>query len=566
MRRWLFILLPFVVAASCRTPGTTVSFTRSADNVTVKRLYHDALTAKIAGNNDEAIHLFERVLKMDASNHAAMFELSTLYLDKGALTEAEYYARSAVKHDPANIWYQQVHAEVLALQGSFIDAAGIFEKLIKDNPNDPDYYLQRAHLLELAGKYKEAIRILDQLESLIGVQEQLSDHKSRLYVRLQDMSGAVKELEKLIATDPGFVPFYLKLAELYEVNMLFDDAHKIYQRILNANPDDGLARMSVADYYKRQGKYDLFMENMRMAFRNPELTIDAKVAYMVRYIPMLTLSDSIASEAMKLCEWIIEGHPEEAKGFALYGDVLYQVDSSGLALTQYYQALQFDESVFTVWQQVLYINSELQQFDSLLHWSNEVIDRYPNQVLGYFFKGTAESRLKRHRDAIESFDHALLVGSGNRLMVSEIYSGLGDAYHELSEHVKSDSCYEESLLINPNNAYVLNNYSYYLSLREDNLKRAEEMGRKANDLIPGNSAFQDTYGWVLFKLGRYKDARTWIEKSLAASGSGRAEILEHYGDVMFRLGEAGIAVEYWQKAQEKEPSPELTRKIADRKL
>jgi Tfp pilus assembly protein PilF len=93
------------------------------------------------------------------------------------------------------------------------------------------------------------------------------------------------------------------------------------------------------------------------------------------------------------------------------------------------------------------------------------------------------------------------------------------------------------------------------------------MSKKAVTLDPKNSSFQDTYGWVLYKLQRYDDAKTWVGKALEDKDSVSAEVMEHYGDILYKLGNSEQAVEYWKKAKAKGPgSVLLERKIAERKL
>ncbi len=155
----------------------------------------------------------------------------------------------------------------------------------------------------------------------------------------------------------------------------------------------------------------------------------------------------------------------------------------------------------------------------------------------------------------------------NDELLSEFYMYLGDSYHSLKDTSESDKAYEKSLSIKNDNAYVLNNYAYYLSLRNRDLEKAETMSKKAVTLDPKNSSFQDTYGWVLYKLQRYDDARTWVGKALEDKDSVSAEVMEHYGDILFKLGEAGQALEYWQKAKARGPgSALLDKKIAEKKL
>jgi Tfp pilus assembly protein PilF len=144
---------------------------------------------------------------------------------------------------------------------------------------------------------------------------------------------------------------------------------------------------------------------------------------------------------------------------------------------------------------------------------------------------------------------------------------LGDSYHSLKDTTESDKAYEKSLSIKNDNAYVLNNYAYYLSLRNKELDKAESMSKKAVTLDPKNSSFQDTYGWVLYKLQRYEDARTWVGKALDDKEGVSAEVMEHYGDILYKLGDKDQAFYYWQKAKTKGPgSALLDKKITEKRL
>ena len=133
-------------------------------------------------------------------------------------------------------------------------------------------------------------------------------------------------------------------------------------------------------------------------------------------------------------------------------------------------------------------------------------------------------------------------------MLTQIYSGLGDSYNALKRFKESDEAYNKALEINPDNSYTLNNYAYYLSLRGANLEKAEEMSKRSIQLDLNNPSSEDTYAWILFKLKRYKDARTWIEKAISHSDKSAVQ-MEHYGDILFLLGEKGKAFQQWQKAR-----------------
>jgi tetratricopeptide (TPR) repeat protein len=98
------------------------------------------------------------------------------------------------------------------------------------------------------------------------------------------------------------------------------------------------------------------------------------------------------------------------------------------------------------------------------------------------------------------------------------------------------------------------------------------MSEKANRLEENNASYQDTYGWIKYKMGDYTEARKWIEKALENKEKPNATVLEHYGDVLYKLGETDKAVYYWEKAlgterdELDEVSEFLEKKVRDRKL
>src|SRR5690606_33119440 len=98
------------------------------------------------------------------------------------------------------------------------------------------------------------------------------------------------------------------------------------------------------------------------------------------------------------------------------------------------------------------------------------------------------------------------------------------------------------------NAFALNNYAYFLTLRREHLDKALRMAKKANSLAPDNSTFQDTYAWTLFQNEQYNDALLWIEKAVANKTTASATMLDHYGDILLKVNRPHDAVKKWSLA------------------
>ena len=97
---------------------------------------------------------------------------------------------------------------------------------------------------------------------------------------------------------------------------------------------------------------------------------------------------------------------------------------------------------------------------------------------------------------------------------------------------------------------VLNNYSYYLSLRGENLDEALKYSRKSIEQEPNNAIYLDTYAWILYRKGEIKKAGKYIEKAIEHGGSDDGDVVEHYGDILFKLGKREEALKQWKKSRD----------------
>jgi Tfp pilus assembly protein PilF len=231
------------------------------------------------------------------------------------------------------------------------------------------------------------------------------------------------------------------------------------------------------------------------------------------------------------------------------------------------QAVVLDKSKYVIWNQLLIIESELQQFDEMIKHGKEALELFPNEPTIYLLLGIAYLQEKNPAEAVTVLKQGKNMIIDNKPLLGQFYANLGDAYYRTKQMDLSDESYEEALKINPNDTYVLNNYAYYLSLRNVKLDRAEEMSKKSNELERDNASYNDTYGWILFAQGKYAEAKLWLEKAVANGASNNAVILEHLGDVEYKLNNSQAALDYWIRAKKAGAgSDNLDRKINEKRL
>lgn len=188
----------------------------------------------------------------------------------------------------------------------------------------------------------------------------------------------------------------------------------------------------------------------------------------------------------------------------------------------------------------------------------ELVEAYSQKSLAYFWMGQNEESLDVLARGLKQVktdrDRALL------------HNLRGDYYHTLGDKQKMYADYDSTLIYDPENINVLNNYAYYLSVENRDLKKALDMSAKTLEAEPLNATYLDTYAWILFKMKKYMDALGYMEKALRYLDTDNPEIYEHYGDVLFMCGEKEKALENWHKAvQFNSTSPTLDQKIRQEK-
>ncbi|TZF83197.1 tetratricopeptide repeat protein [Pedobacter sp. BS3] len=542
-------------------PGRVLS---APDSMLVKELFLSGLQAKTVQNFQLAADFFDRVLKTDPANDAALYELANIRHAENKEQEAEALIRKAVTVKPENEWYWILLADIYKQTGNMQALVPVFDELIKLSPQKEDYYFDKANALFLQQKTADADKVYDTIEKNFGLSDDLVNARKRIHQKAGGQK-AINELEKQVKENPQDIAGYLELSEQYIKARQSDKAVKLLTTAKKENPDNPYIRLSLADAYRVQNKTaDAFIE-LKAAFNSTDMDIDSKVRIVLSFFPDFKITE-VRAEAEELSYIITQVHPQDAKGFALYGDVLFQQQKYPEAIAAYKQALALNKRVYMVWEQLIRLEMGQRSFSDVIADGEEALSLFPNQPVLYFYTAVGYSQEKNYEKAISYLNNALDLQPDNKALLSQIYSTLGDSYNALKKFAESDQAYDKALETDGENTYALNNYAYYLSLRNEKLDKAEQMSLKSNRLEKDNASFEDTYAWILFKQQKYEQARIWMEKAISHDRQNSAIQAEHYGDILYKLGETELAVKQWLQAQKYgEKSELLQRKINEKK-
>lgn len=541
---------------------------RGIDSVEVARLYIDACKFLALEDYNTAVQTFEQVLQLDPNNAPAYYQLAKIYIDHGQVGDALTYSDRAADLAPQNKDFAILQAGILNYSGQFLKAADVYTSLIVKGLSDIDTYYQLAACYEKANDKRKAINTLLDLNKQFGIEEDMAFELQRLYASLDDYDEAIYWLTVLIKLNPDNFLYLRYLSDYYDRNGDPVKAKETFDKLIQADPANTDLLFKKADMQKKSGDMAGYQSTMKEAFANPDGDIDTKIFYLVLFVDSIGRPNFTNKEMV--FEWsalLAKAHPDDAKSFAMRGDFLYYDNQLQAAADVYNQSLKLRNDVFDVWLKMFYIYADLKKYDSLYQYANTAIELYPNQAVSYYFAGVAANQQDMFSDGVQLLRRGLPLTVSNTELRAGMLSLLGDAYHALGDHAASDDAYEKSIHLAPSDVFTLNNYAYYLSLRKENLERAAELALSANNLNPGNASLEDTYAWVLYQQGKYAEAKIWIEKALVHGGEKSGVIHEHYGDILYRLGESAQAVEQWKKARDLgETSDQIEQKITSGKL
>ena len=529
--------------------------------------FFKGLRYKILGDTDSALEAFKDCIRMDGKEATPMYESAIIYFNKGELDQARFFIESACQIDADNKWYQQLLATTYLESGEYSKAIISFKKLLELEPKNEDWHFELASAYLMNNQARNAIKVYDDLEKYIGPYDMLFQQKKRIYSEIGDKTAATREVEKWVEAEPQNLNALNELSEMYLLSGKQTKAIQTLEKSLELKADNASAFIMLSDLYRNKKDLDKSFDYTKKAFSSLDLGVDAKMRLLLTYYDWTDADTILLSKAYTLLDILLETHPEDAKPFTIAGDYHFRDGNLELAKSNFLRAAELDPSRYPIWQQLMIISFDLKEYQEVITLGKTAQELFPSQPISYYFMGLSYMQDKQYASAAEQFNTGKLMVIDNLNLLAQFYASLGDAYHALDEVKDSDAAYDKSLEILPENTYVLNNYSYYLSLRNKKLDKASEMMKLCVELSPNQPSYEDTYAWIFYQLKDYTNALVWIEKAIASGGSSSATIVEHYGDILYQLSKTEQALEQWLKAQELGSESEwIERKIADKKL
>ena len=524
-----------------------------------KFMYSEALRLKTNTDYELSIKYFEKCLNLNENSSASAFQLSLLYIQTHKIPEAEFYINYALKINKTNEWYILQRAFISKLQGDTNNYKISYEDLVKYYPNNQLYSYELAMIYYRQNKFKKSLELLTKLEIDLGVNENISFIKNNIFLEQKEYLKIENELKKLIDNYQDSLKYIDMLGEYYLSMGHNNKALEIYSSAQIKFPTNKRISIKLSKIYASISEYSLgykfLIEGIgspgvdslsqynisKLYIDNSEIGLQKKITIYKKLISYFTYFDLISNSYIQL---------------------LINEKEISLAETEINNLFKYSVNNYQLWNFIFTIYLQQNRIEELNITAIKALDYFPSQATVYFYIGYSYFMLKEYTKASSNLLNGIDYIIEDKALELNFYLYLAESFHALNNDKKSDLYFDKYLSLDSTNAYLLNNYAYYLSKRVDKLNKAFGLSLKSIEIEPLNPSFLDTYAWIYYLKMDFKNALFYIEKAYKYGGSTNSVICEHFGDIYLKNDRVGDAIEKWQESFKLNKSnPTLKKKI-----
>ena len=527
-------------------------------------LYFEAERNKVLEDYINALELYEKCVKINPNEPSAYNEIAKIHFFLNDWENSEDYIKMAISLDPTNKWYYFLLLDIYSINSNISNKLDVYESLLDLDPENLNYILAKIQILTDLKEYKKTLKYIKNTKKTFGDIKELLKREVDIYILQDNFKLSEQKALQLIEKFPNLEESYEVLTSVYLYFSQYDDAISIYEDLLNINPDNSQALVAL---YKIHSNKNDIREKQNYLLKIVENKLISLRLKKELFYEQLKSNKHLEMDSFKLIvEKCLSFSNDDPLLNLIMGDLYSKDKNYKMALHSYKKSTGSlyvkDEYVYN---KMIEIHFNLESYNDVLSVTSSAIETYPFSARFYYLKALAHLNLEEYQTAIDVLNSGQDFIIDNNLFASEYYSIYGDIYYKIENYTKSDEYYDLSLSYNDENVYVLNNYSYYLSLRGEKLELALEMTSRCNELTTNspNSSFLDTYAWVLYKLNLFDQAKVQIEKAIKLE-TNSSTIFDHYGDILYKLGDKTGALLEWQRALSIDPEKnEIRNKIIE---
>ena len=529
----------------------------------------EAICERAKGNSDAAFDLLRHCVEIDSTKSEAYYYLSQYY---GALKQKDKAIaciEKAAVLEPSNSTYQETLANAYINLHQYDKAAAVLESLYDKHRDRDDVLGVLIQLYEEQHEYESAIKTLTLLETVEGKSERLSYAKSNFYTQLGDKKAAIAEMKHLADQYPNDQNYRGLYANALFVNGQKKKALEIYDDILRIEPDNRNALMALLAYEKDEGDPDKADALTEKVLLSKNITSQDRILLMRQEIGQSEQEGGDSTRVLYLFRKMLD-QPQMDADIAIlcatYMNLKQMPNDTISGVLEQVLKVAPDNAAARL--QLVSYAWQANDMNRIISLCQDARQYNPDEMAFYYYQGIAYYREGQLDQALNAFHNGIgvITQQSDPDIVSDFYAVMGDILHQKGNDKEAFAAYDSCLVWKDDNYGCLNNYAYYLSEKGIQLDKAEQMSYRVIKAEPKNATYLDTYAWILFKQGRYTEAKIYIDQTLQCDSDTSAVLLEHAGDIYYFAGEKERAVDFWQQALARaaEVVPEPGQPVEDR--
>ncbi len=519
---------------------------RAQGQVAQSYAFYRGVSQVLMEDNQGAYNTLTQLLEYNPTHAPSHYYLAKVYINVGEYKSAFEHVAKAAAIDPENPLYLELYGRMQIDTGDYQGALATLTKARLADPQKREHYIMELALLTELGRYDEALALSSQYEERFGLDDDFIAQYAGVYIAKQDYFSLLMFRERVRATNPDNIIYILSLAEVQAAMGNTAEALKLYKRALEIEPNSVEVYSALANYHRVMGEIDKYIEALVPIFQNSDIAPTEKISTFREDFMVPDHYNLHFMRIRNLISAMILAHPSDTQVNKLYGEYLIYIGELDAAEAQYASMVESGDYTTEPYQTLFEIKMFREKYDDAIAVADRAISKFndltfmQNRVVALWLKGDSKTALRELDGVIRK--------SPSDSLSSALYGLKGDIYHEEGNNNKAFTAYRKALKFDPNNTLVLNNFAYYLALEDRQLDYALEMANRANQLSPDNATYLDSEAWVLYMMGRYRDAQLLMSRVMELDDEPSGDVLMHYGDILYALGDDFIARDYWKRA------------------
>jgi len=396
--------------------------------------FFEALKQKGIENYQRSIDALLQCIKLDDSDPVLYYELGKNYKILKNFGAAEDALKEAVSKAPDNEWFLDELYDVYIQQDDMDKALKTVKQLVKFHP---DYKQDLASLYIKVKKYKNALEILDELDSKFGYSEDRDYLRNQIYNITGNDEDRIENLEDRVRKNPEDEANYLRLIYRYSETGDIKKAFDASKDLLKVHPDSKLVHLALYKFYLDDNNTEEAINSMRIVLTSGEINADAKTKVLNDFINFVSKNPEFEPQLIEITSLIDE--EKSVKTLRELAQYHLKLNNKEKALGYYEQVLAQEPNNFNTIKDILLLHLDLNNDEKAATLSLGTLELFPAQPILYLVNGVANNKLKFPEKAIESLETGIDYVIEDPKMLTDFYKQLSIAYKQTNNITKSEA-------------------------------------------------------------------------------------------------------------------------------